>query len=181
MDTTDNAYREIAVPVSVFAILRKELATEAGALPTIHALHAAGYTAGCNAAEAFRANADEDVPSLGEEAFWTRLVAFFSRRGWGTLTRSTDHPAVGMLSSRDWAEAQETADTTEDAACSFSTGFLSGLLSTLAGGPVAVLEVSCRGRGDDECSFAFGSEGAVHELYGQLLDGADLPSVLSAL
>ena len=51
----------------------------------------------------------------------------------------------------------------------------------MAGGPVAVLEVTCRTRGDDACAFAFGSEGAVHELYGKLLEGADLDGALDAL
>lgn len=180
MDTTADAYREIAVPVSVFGILRKELARETGTLPAIHALHAAGYAAGAEAAGAFRAVPEEDVGGLAEGVFWTRLAGFFIRRGWGTLVRSTEHPAVGLLTSRDWVESAG-AETSEDASCSFSTGFLSGLLTALAGGPVAVLEVSCRGRGDDRCGFAFGSETAVHELYGHLLESGDLAGALIAL
>jgi hypothetical protein len=180
MDTTASALREVAVPVSVFALLRKELATEVGSLPAIHALHAAGYQAGATAARAFPLNADEDVAALTEVDFWARFSAFFARRGWGNLTPATSHAAVGMLDSPDWVEATEL-EQAEDASCAFSTGFLSGFLSTLAGGPVAVLEVSCRARGDDGCSFAFGSEGAVHELYGHLLEGAALEGALTAL
>jgi len=180
MDTTASAFREVAVPVSVFATLRKELASEAGALPTIHAFHTAGYQSGVAAAEAFRTSPDEDVSALSEDEFWGRLTSFFSRRGWGSLSRTTSWPAVGLLVSHDWVESTDV-DVSEDASCSFSTGFLSGLLSTLAAGPVAVLEVECRGRGGGSCSFAFGSESAVHELYGHLVDGRDLDGALSAL
>lgn len=179
MDNTESTYREIAIPVSTFGTLRKELAKEVGALLTIHALHAAGYAAGSAAADVFRSGAGGQVDTLGEDEFWTRLAAFFSRRGWGSLTRSTEHRAVGILSSEDWVESADT-EPGADGSCSFSTGFLSGILSGLAGGPLAVLEVSCRGRGDARCSFAFGSESAVHELYGQLSEGHDLEQSLAA-
>jgi hypothetical protein len=58
---------------------------------------------------------------------------------------------------------------------------LSALLSEVAGGPVAVLEVTCRTKGDERCTFAFGSAPTVHDLYGLLLDGQDLDSALAAL
>lgn len=177
MDHTATAFREVAVPVSIFDALRRELSKEAGALPTIHALHAAGFAAGSAAAEAFQA---DGAGELGEEAFWSHFAAFFQRRGWGTLTHATDHPAVGFLESRDWVEAEDVP-VADDASCSFSTGFLSGLLSAVAGGPVAVLEVCCRARDEGSCRFAFGSESAVHELYGRLLDEADLDQALSDL
>lgn len=180
MESTASAYREIAVPVSVFAILRKELASEAGPLATIHALHAAGYAAGAAAGEVFRNDPDEDVSEVPEDEFWSRVATFFARRGWGSLTRSTEREAVGLLTSEDWIESAGV-EISDDASCSFSTGFLSGLLTVLADGPVAVLEVTCRGRGEERCSFAFGSETAVHELYGQLLEGRDLDAALAAL
>lgn len=180
MDALPGAHREIALPASIFATLRHELAKEAGVLPTIHALHAAGYTAGVAAASAFRISTDEDVRSLPQTEFWTRLSGFFVRRGWGTLAHVPRHHAVGFLTSSDWVEGAERR-AEEDASCSFSTGFLSGLLSELAGGPVAVLEVTCHARGDDACSFAFGAASAIHELYGQLLEGAELDGALAAL
>jgi hypothetical protein len=108
------------------------------------------------------------------------VTTFFSRRGWGTLSRDGSSDVVGMLSSEDWVES---AETPEDAAghtsCSFSTGFLSGFLTRLSGGRMAVLEVTCRGRGDGRCTFAFGSEAAVHELYGRLLEGSGLEQALA--
>lgn len=180
MTPRPDAPREIAVPVSIFATLRSALAGDVGELAAIHALHNAGFAAGVDAAETFRGSEKEDVLGLSEEDFWNRLTLFFARRGWGTLSHQTLHDAVGTLTSPDWTEA--AADGAGDqASCSFSTGFLSGLLSTLAGGDVAVLEVACRARGDAACTFAFGNAAAIHEVYGKLLEGSDLAAALAAL
>ena len=180
MEAPATTPREIAVPVSVFRTLRSELGKEAGHLPTIHALHHAGYEAGTAAAATFSAGLKGDAVEMTQSAFWRRLVDFFSRRGWGTLSPGVDHAGIGVLASHDWAEA--TADHLDaDGSCCFSAGFISGLLSEVAGGPVAVLEVNCRTRGDSVCQFAFGSERAIHELYGRLVDGADLDAALAAL
>ena len=180
MSTNGGAQREIAVPVSVFAALRAELEKEAGTLPTVHALHHAGYTAGVAAAASFARDGGAPPQSLGVDAFWSKLADFFGRRGWGTLRHEPAHPAVGVLTSADWAEAAGEEGGPE-ASCHFSTGFLSGILSELAGAPVAVLEVGCRLRGQDECRFAFGSEGVIHQLYGRLVDGGDFEGALAAL
>ena len=117
--------------------------------------------------------------ALPQDVFWTRLATFFARRGWGSLTHAPAHQAVGFLNSPDWAEGATPGG--EDASCSFTAGFLSGMLSTLAGGPVAVLEISCRARGDGHCSFAFGNALAVHDLYGKLVQGSDVPGALASL
>jgi hypothetical protein len=169
--------REIAIPATAFGSLRAHLAKEAGALPTVHALHHAGYQAGVAAAPALSGG---DAGGLGEDAFWTKLTDFFGKRGWGSLRHARPHRAIGVLSSVDWAEAG-AGDGGPDASCHFSAGFLSGLLTELAGGPVAVLEVGCRSRGSESCQFVFGSEGAIHELYGRLLEDDNLDGALAAL
>jgi hypothetical protein len=180
MGRTAAGPREIAVPVSVFDSLRDEIEKEAGTLQTVRALHHAGYEAGLAAATSMNHEAGGDSFSLRQPNFWSLLSGFFAKRGWGTLAHTTPHRAVGLLTSRDWAEATPER-LRPDASCSFSAGFLSGLLSQLAGGPVAVLEVHCRSRGEDACRFAFGSETAVHDLYGKMLDGADLDAALASL
>lgn len=172
--------REIAVPASVFEALRQELEEVAGTLQTVRALHHAGYKAGLHAARWVNREAGGEALSLSSTGFWGHLSDFFSKRGWGTVHHRAAHDAVGLLRTTDWAEA-ETYEVSTDAACNFSAGYLSGLFSQLAGGPVAVLEVSCRARGDDACDFAFGSETAIHDLYGRLLDGADFEDALSEL
>ncbi len=179
MDPSLTPAREVALPASIFATLRNELAREAGALPSIHALHAAGYGAGTECGVAFRAAVGGNPVELSEARFWADLARFLSRRGWGTLSHEASHNAVGMLRSKDWAESE--ASHGESVGCSFTAGLLSGLLSEIAGGPVAVLETACRSRGDAECAFAFGSEGVIHELYGGLLEGSDLADVMGSL
>lgn len=178
MHPTDGAPREVALPVSVFTALRTELAREAGRLPAIHALHAAGHAAGAAAASGLRGG-DGELDSMRGDVFWARFSGYVARRGWGRLEHRAPHDAVGLLVSGDWVEAEE--DRGEGASCSFTTGYLSGLLSELAGGPVAVLEISCRARGDDTCTFAFGSGAAVHEVYGALLEGSSLQEALASL
>lgn len=180
MESSASSYREIALPASVLKALRRGLAEEAGSLPAIHVLHAAGYRSGAEAVTAFRKTPGEDLGALPEDAFWSRLALFLRERGWGTAVRSDPHPGVGLLASEDWAEsAGEEHDA--EASCSFTTGFLSGLLTRVAGGPIAVLEVECRGRGDGRCAFAFGSEAAIHELYGNLMESTDLNTALARL
>jgi len=154
---------------------------EVGALATIHALHNAGYSCGTRAAAGFL----DELPgkgtsSISDAELWRRLSDFFQRRGWGKLTHRDAHKAIGLLATRDWAEA-DGEHGNDEASCSFTTGLLSGLLSQLAGGSMAVLEVTCRSRGDGECTFVFGSGAVIHELYGNLVDGADLEGALASL
>lgn len=173
-----NPTDEVALPAAALAELRRALRAEAGPLATVHALHAAGYGAGGPLFEVFSGTGDLD--DRDEEAFWGGLSDFLARRGWGTLAHSAPHPGIGLLSSGNWPEATPQAPERQPA-CAFGAGLLSSLLTHAAGGPVAVLEVGCRSRGDDRCTFAFGSEAAVHELYGLLLDGRDLDTALSEL
>jgi hypothetical protein len=179
MTARGTALREIAIPASAFGSLRAHLEKEAGALPTVHALHHAGYAAGAAAAPAV-VGSGGDPTALGQEAFWAKLGDFFGKRGWGSLHHARPHDAVGLLSSEDWAEATP-GEGGPDASCHFSAGFLSGMLTELAGGPVAVLEVGCRSRGGAACQFVFGSESAIHDLYGRMLDSDDLDGALAAL
>jgi len=180
MSTSGGGAKEIAVPVTVLHALRSQLKEVAGPLGTVRALHHAGYQAGLASAATVHREAGGDAFALSRSAFWNHLSHYLSKRGWGSLAHSDLHPAVGVLETKDWAEV-ETDDPSDDASCGFSAGYLSGLLSQLAGGPVAVLEVACRARGDDACRFAFGSETAIHDLYGHLLEGDDVDTALEAL
>lgn len=178
MDTTRAPTREVAFPAAALAGLRRALRDEAGPLAAVHALHTAGYDAGGPLFDAFSAGSEPQ--DRDERVFWRGLSDFLGRRGWGTLEHSAPHPGIGLLSSADWAEARSDGSERQPA-CAFGSGLLSSLLTRAAGGPVAVLEVACRSRGEDRCTFAFGSEAAVHELYGLLLEGRDLDHALAEL
>lgn len=180
MDTPSGTHQEIVVPASIFATLRREVAKEVGVLASIHALHSVGYETGQSAGRSFRTSVGGDLSTLPQEDFWGKLSGYFARRGWGSLSHQPRHVAVGVLTSRDWSEGEESRSG-DDTSCSFSSGFLAGFLTELAGGPVAVLEVECRSRGDAACTFAFGAEGAIHEVYGHLVEGGNLDGALTEL
>ena len=172
--------REIAVPASILVTLREALTEECGPAAAIRALHAAGQREGGHAAVSFARGHPDGSASLAQDAFWSRLRVFFSRRGWGDLSMTAAHQAIGLLSSTDWAEAAQGGPGS-DPSCAFTTGFLSGFLSHVAGWPVTVSEVTCTARGDDACTFAFGSEAAVNDLGTRLSEGAALADALATL
>lgn len=176
----EHPVREMAVPSTTLVTLRQALRSEAGPLPTVHALHAAGYATGEAMAEVFVDGLSRPLDEIPTPEFWHALSGFWKQRGWGTLTHRDVHPGVGLLRSEDWGEVGEVGAESQPS-CAFTSGMLASLLGRTADGPVAVLEVTCRSRGDDACVFAFGSETTVHELYGTLLDGATLEDALDGL
>ncbi len=197
--------RDVAIPAEGLVALRRALREEAGPLATIHTLHSAGYATGealfpavlSEITGGVRAAGGGELADGGEfsdggeladgselaersgRSFWTGLSTFLSRSGWGSLDHRKAHAAVGVLSSPDWAEVGDAEES--QPSCAFSTGMLAALLSRAADRPVAVVEVACRAVGDGSCRFAFGSEVAIHELYGRLLEDRDLESALASL
>ena len=172
--------RDVAIPAVGLTTLRRSLQQDVGPLPAIHALHTAGFSTGEALWEALRRGPGRELSELDEAGFWTRLATALGKRGWGTLTHRAAHPGVGLLASPDWAEALGGSGERQPS-CTFSSGMLSALLTGAAGGPIAVLEVTCRTRGDAACTFAFGSSATVHDLYGLILDGLDLETALAEL
>lgn len=171
--------REVALPAQGLAHLRRALRDEVGQLAAVHGLHAAGYGVGEEFYSAFVRSLDAPPTQMSEEGLWERVSKFFQQRGWGALRHRAVHSGVGVLEGADWAESDR--ETESQPSCAFSAGLLSSFLTQLAGGAVAVLEVGCATRGDDQCMFAFGSEAAIHELYGHLLEGAGLDEALARL
>jgi predicted hydrocarbon binding protein len=170
---------EISIPAQTLSQLRRSLREEVGPLSAIQALHGAGYATGDLLFESFSEHLNGPAAETGADALWSSLSEFFATRGWGSLVHESLHPAIGVLRSEDWAEADPSTES--QPSCAFSTGLLSSLLSRVAGGPVAVLEVECRSRGDAACAFAFGSEPAIQHVYARLLEGADLEEAVSTL
>ena len=173
-------HQDLAVPASTLIALRRALRKEAGPLATIHVLHDAGFVSGDGFFDSFAQSLPTPPDELGEAEYWQALSRTFRSRGWGSLTHRKLHPALGLLVSGDWAEADPEAGESQPG-CAFTSGFLAHVLTRSAGGPVAVLEVACRSKGDGECHFLFGSEAAIHEVYGLLLEGRTLESALADL
>jgi hypothetical protein len=171
--------REVAIPAAAFVALSRALRTEGGALAAIHGLHAAGYGAGEAMYQRLFRGREEHAGEVPEPEFWRLLNRFMSTRGWGTLIHSAPHPGVGFLISPDWAEAEEGEGT--QPSCAFTVGLLAHVLTRVASSPVAVLEVTCRTAGHSACTFAFGSEATIHDLYGLLLEGKEMDRALAEL
>ena len=180
MESTNLPERDVVIPALGRTMLRQNLQREVGPLPAIHALHTAGFGSGQAIWESLRRSSERELSELDNANFWSHLATALGKRGWGTLTHRAVHEGVGLLASSDWAEAMG-GNGEQQPSCTFSTGMLSALLTGAAGGSVAVIEVSCRTRGDDLCAFAFGSLATVNNLYELILEGQDLEEALAAL
>jgi predicted hydrocarbon binding protein len=169
---------ELAMPAAALTELRNALVSSVGAEAAADALRAAGHAAG----EAFNATLSEGgaTAELSAERFWARLASLFSARGWGQLRYSEAHPGVGSLEAFDWAESQPD-DAAEQPSCHFTTGALANVLGKAAGADVAVMEVECRGRGDDRCRFLFGGSEAVYAVYEHLASGEAPDSAIARI
>lgn len=170
----------VVLPASVLSHLKRSLRREAGVLSATHALQDAGFASGDRFYEGFAREVEGDPSELGEARFWRALNRYLEKRGWGRFEVERIHPGLGLIRALDWAEADPGSEESQPG-CFFSSGLLSHLLGQAAGGPIAVLEVGCRSRGDAECRFLYGSEAAVHEIYGFLLDGSSVDEALAEL
>ncbi len=177
---TEAATTGAAVPASTLIHLHRALRKEVGALAAIHALHDAGYATGDHFFRELEQWWGEAPEGLQQDRFWKVLGEYFASKGWGDLSHESIHPGVGMLRARAWGESDPAASEAQPN-CAFSSGLLTHILGRVAGGAVAVLETACRSRGDDECRFLFGSEPAIHEIYGLLLADESLEAALERL
>jgi hypothetical protein len=171
---------EVALPADVLSHLRRCLRAELDPLQATHVLHDAGFAAGPRFQDAFEAEVGRNPSDLGEGEYWRLLGRFLVRRGWGRIEPERVHPGLAVLRAWDWAESEPHGGETQPG-CHFSSGFLAYLLGRAAEAPIAVLEVSCRSRGDDHCGFMYGSEAGIHEAYGLLLDGVPFEDALAQL
>ncbi len=94
-----------------------------------------------------------------------RLVTFLGERGWGSLDFDFTHTEHGLLlASMERSILAESAPVRrssgaskatarDELACHLLAGWLSGILSSLAGRRLAAREVSCAASGAARCSF----------------------------
>lgn len=136
-----------------------------------------GYETGEGFLDAFgdwlthhRQDPGADPSLLAADDFWNHLSAFFSSLGWGRLEFEQLHEGVGALTGTGWAEA-DAASGARQPMCHFTTGMLADLLSRLIGSDLAVLEVSCRSRGDAACRFLLGSAEALQRVFEEIRQG----------
>ncbi len=170
----------LALPPLALSHIRRSLRREVGALAATHVLHDAGFAAGEDIFEHFADRLPEEPVHLPAPSFWSALSGHLEAEGWGHFEVERVHSGLGLVRAHGWAESNPEGEE-EQPGCHFTSGMFAALLGRVAGGPVAVLEVLCRSKGDDHCGFLYGSEAAIHEIYGLLLDGASLDDALAGL
>jgi len=159
--------------------LLQDLGDDAGATR----LQELGYAAG---GEIFRSFC-EWLPSyagvanpgdLDAGALTEVMSVFFRELGWGTATVERMGTKGLTVFSTDWAEAPADAGL-DGPSCFFSTGLLASFFTALAGGnPLAVMEIECRGQGDEHCRFLAGSPETLSAVYEAVTEGTDYRTAL---
>jgi len=107
------------------------------------------------------------------EALWR----FFAELGWGTLSVTPLGGSTLAIDSPDWAEAVSDAKG-EYPSCHLTCGLLADFLGRISEGPVAVMEVECRSRGDAGCRFLAGSPETLSTLYERMAQGSSYGEAL---
>lgn len=172
--------QELALPVASLAALRQAIEDQVGADAAARVLHAAGNAAGDAFHEILTGGTDTLPADWSEGAFWRRFSELFARRGWGHLSNERVHEGVGALTARDWVEA-DPDNGSDRPTCAFTAGLLANLFGRISADEVAVLEVECRSRGDEQCRFLYGSAPALDAVYAHLRSGASVEDTLAAL
>ncbi|MHB1225089.1 MAG: hypothetical protein ACYC2G_13765 [Gemmatimonadaceae bacterium] len=148
-------------------------------------LRDAGFTTGEALAGQLRARQAERGAPPPEEltlpAFNAATAALLQSTGWGELTVDASRPAVTVLDANGWCEsgAASAAPAVAAPGAHFTTGLLAGFFGTLAGEPLAVLEVEPDEPAPDRARFLMGSVETVNRLFGRLESGTPLSTVLA--
>lgn len=146
----------------------------------VHALREAGRILGETLYE--RLAADGPPEEMPPQAFWAAVNARLDEMGLGSVSYQLLPDGLAGLSGEDLAEAGPRAPRAGGgritAGCHLTTGLIHGLLSRVAGEPVAVLETACRAGPSPVCTFLIGSPGRLRAEHRVLSTGgrtADVP------
>jgi len=175
--------RRIQLPAGGLSALRSALAESQPTADAVATLRRIGFEMGERTylelderiADRLGAPPDE-IPADG---FWRELSDHFDELGWGHLGFEEVHPGVGSVASSDWVEGEAEGST--NPGCHLTTGLLSDLLGRVAQADVAVLEVQCRGRGDDRCLFLFGAPDRLESLFEAVRSGTAYREAIASL
>ena len=174
MSDTDPATANfLSLSPKALHVLRASLERDHG-LPTAAYLQEAGFAAGEDSFTVFVGwlwdtrqvkPQDLDADYLGEV-----VSSFFLDQGWGTLTLGHLSPGILSIDSADWAEACPEQGA-QYPSCHMSSGLLADFFGRLAEETVAVMEVECRTRGDEQCRFLVGSPDLLATIYDRMSEG----------
>ncbi|KPK06609.1 MAG: hypothetical protein AMS20_04335 [Gemmatimonas sp. SG8_28] len=178
------AHGVVAIGSKALRTLRDSLARDLGSEAGVTRLQEVGFTAGEELYRSFRAWLPtytdlEDPSELDAAALSEVLSAFFGGLGWGTVRTERVGERGLTLVSTDWAESPPAGEA--HGSCFFSTGLLACFFTLLAdGAPLAVMELQCRGQGDEECRFLIGSPETLSAVYDAVSRGEDYATVLGS-
>jgi predicted hydrocarbon binding protein len=163
--------------------LRQSLARDLGDRAAVH-LQEAGYAAGEQVYECFLAwlpgfTGVDDPAKLDSSALGEVLSAFFEALGWGSLTIEQAGEGALMITAPNWAES-EPGGSSPQPSCYVSSGILTDFLGRLSSVPVAVMEVECRTRADQQCRFIAGAPETLEAIFNALANGKSYDSVLNS-
>lgn len=174
----------ITIAPASLQVLATVLVTALGEDGAAH-LRDAGFATGEALAAQLRARQSERGAPPPEEltlpAFSAATSALLHSTGWGELAVDTSRPAVTVLDASGWCEpgAASATTTTPAPGAHFTTGLLAGFFGSLAGEPLAVLEVEPDEPAADRARFLMGSVETVDQLFGRLQGGMPLSAVLA--
>ena len=144
----------------------------------------AGFAGGQTVFGAFRdwcAESGHDAPeAMGYALFQETAAHFFAAAGWGMLTMTPIGDTAVALDSRDWAEAEPTAEMPFPA-CYYSAGLLADFFGRVADGPLGCLEVECRSAGAARCRFLLASPDVIAHVYERLTEGVGYEAALQGI
>ncbi len=164
--------------------LRASLERDSGLQAATH-LQEAGFAGGEELYEDFarwlKAERNLDQPSDLDVQFLGEVLSdFFAEQGWGKLTSMPLGEAVLALDSENWAEALDQPEG-QYPSCHLSCGLLADFLGRVSQGPVAVMEVECRSRGDHKCRFLAGAPETLSILYERMAQGSGYVEAIGGL
>ena len=169
---------QVTLPSGGLAGLRRAIEDTAPGV-AVRALREAGRRLAGDAEVALTASLTAPLSDLSVPDFWDQMSRYFQAAGWGHLQHEPMSDGIGAAVTRDWAESDPT-EAREAPGCHLSTGLLAEILSRVAGEPVAVLEASCRSRGDDACRFLFGAPSTLISVHRRLSEGRTLEEALGS-
>ena len=158
----------IQLPSRVLSLLADRCGEEGS--PSHAALREAGRLTGIHLVEELGPGADPEHTEPGP--FWSEVSWALEDRGLGSLEYGLLGSALAEVRLADGPESVDGGRRRPG--CPFTTGLLGGLLSQVAGEPMAVLEVECAADGADACRFLAGAEARLSRIGDRLRQGASV-------
>ena len=173
----------LGVGNQILHTLRQSLTRDLGDRAAVY-LQEAGFAAGEQVYECFLSWLPEftgvdDPANLDSATLGEVLSAFFEALGWGELTIEQVGKGALLITAPEWAEADPEANSPQTS-CYVTSGLFTDFLGRLSAVPVAVMEVECRTRTDQQCRFIAGAPATLEAVFNALANGTSYESVLKS-